>query len=410
MHILDTLALLSGILLVAKLIGGVVNRFGVPAVLAELLTGVIVGNLTFFWPSFAETGLAGLEKSELAHGLSELGVLFLLFNVGLETNLADIGRVGRDATIAAFLGVAAPFALAFATLPFLEGATFNHTLFMAAALTATSVGVTSAVLKEVGQLASRSGQIILGAAVIDDVLGIIVLTVVSGIVATGAVSVGAVSTLLVKTAIFVVAAGLLRAYVFPRVFLRARPFEVSGSLTIFLLAQALLFAWISEKIGLAGIIGAFALGVILDDVHFKDYKAKEGTSLEHIIKPVVDFLSPIFFVVVGMSVKFEAMLKPEAMGLAAILIVTAILGKLACGLALGKQTRKAGGDRWMVGFGMMPRAEVGLIFASIGLSRGILSSVDYAALIAMVALTTFLAPFLIVWRAKQIAPSAKKTA
>ncbi|MCB0416928.1 MAG: cation:proton antiporter [Bdellovibrionales bacterium] len=399
MPVLDMLALLAVALLIAKFAGGLAERVGIPSVLAELLTGILIGNLG---------GALGhsyhdLEHSELVHGLSELGVLFLLFLVGLETSLKEIGRVGTDATLVAVMGVIAPFVLAFATIPFLlPHSTFNHTLFMAAALTATSVGITARVLQDSNRLKSVSGQIILGAAVIDDILGVVILTVVAALVREGTVSAMEVGHIFLNVGLFGLLVFLLRKYVFNGVIGRFHVLEISGTLTIFLLSLCLLFAWGAKYMGLEGIIGAFALGIALDDVYFERFSATKHYGVEELLKPVADFFTPIFFIVMGMGVKLKELFNVDALGLGLLLIVCAIVGKLVCGFGVRKASRERGGDRLLVGFGMIPRGEVGLIFAAIGQQTGVLNTADYSSVVLMVVVTTLLAPGLIAWRVKRL--------
>jgi len=386
--------MLAAALLIAKLAAGFGERVGIPSVLSELLTGILLGNLG--WGA-----IDAIVATETVQSLSELGVLFLLFLVGLETDIREVAKVGVDASIAAVAGVVVPFALAFAVIPLVSTSSVTHTLFMAAALTATSVGITARVLRDCGRLSSVSGQIILGAAVIDDILGIIVLAIVASIATSGSIEVASLATLLVKVTVFGIAAWLARQFLMPRVIRGFRKFEVSGTLTVFLLALCLFFAWISEKAGLAGIIGAFTLGVILDDVSFEGFKEK-NQKVEKLIKPVSDFLVPIFFLVMGMKVKLAALMNPEGLILGLVLIVCGVLGKLACGLGVRQDSRGRGGDRLLVGFGMIPRGEVGLIFAAMGANLGVLRPSDYAAVVLMVAVTTLLAPVLISMRAKAL--------
>ena len=399
---MDLFALLGASLLFAKVLGGVMERFGIPSVLAELLTGILIGNLG---GSLGES-FSSIQASPILAGLSELGVLFLLFLVGLETNLSDLAKSGKDASRAAIIGVVAPFILGFALVYFMSGSfaetNFNHALFLGAALSATSVGITARVLSDAGELRSRSGQIILGAAVIDDVLGITVLAIVAAIVTQGSVSVGMMAGLLGRIAAFGVCVWVLRRFVLKRVIRLLKPLEVSGTITILMLSLCLIAAWAAEKAQLAGIIGAFALGLALDETYFEGYQLKAATGLEHLMKPVTDFLVPVFFMVVGMRVKLAAFTDPKTLGFAIALTICAVIGKLACGLPISKEARRTGADRILIGFGMLPRGEVGLIFAGMGLQLQVLNQSDYNAVVAMVALTTLLAPALISWRLKRL--------
>ncbi len=397
--LLQILALLGAALVVAKVGAGLAEKVGIPGVLVELLTGIAVGNIG----GTLGGAYHAVETSSVVSALSEMGVLFLLFLVGLETNIREIGKVGLDATTAAVYGVVAPFLLAFLVIPFFFDFSFTHTLFLGAALTATSVGITARVLQDCGKLRSVSGQVILGAAVIDDILGVIILTVVAAIVSSGTVSALALVTLILKVAAFGLLVVLMRRFVLPRSFVLFKHWETGGSVTAILLALCLISAWVAKLIGLEGIIGAFALGIALDDTFFKGFRATAKHGLEELIKPVVDFFAPIFFIYMGMGVKWETLANPEAMGMGALLILIGVAGKMVCGLGLRKVSVKRGGDRLLVGFGMIPRGEVGLIFAAIGQQIGVLTKGDYSAIVLMVVVTTLVAPFLISWRAKQLA-------
>lgn len=401
LHMLDIMALLGIAVVFAKVLGGLGERFKIPSVLAELCTGILIGNLGGVFE--------GLESTEVVKTLSEMGVLFLLFIVGLETDIGEIGKVGKDATFAAFAGVIAPFVLAFTIVPFaISDGSFNHTLFIAAALTATSVGITARVLKDTAKLKSVSGQIILGAAVIDDVIGIIVLTIVSALVTGGTFSGGQFGLLLLKIFVFGLGVFLFRKLVLGYGLIRIRPLEVSGTVAAFLFSLTMILAWTAEQAGLAGIIGAFALGIALDDVHFKGYRETKDLTLEQLMKPITDFLVPIFFIAMGMSVKLSAMANRDSIVLAIVLIVVALVGKLVCGLVLSKKSKERGADPLLVGFGMVPRGEVGLIFAAMGLKLQVLNQADYGAVVAMVTVTTLMAPFLISMRAAQLDRAAQK--
>ena len=405
MHLLDLLALVSAALVFAKILSGFAEKLRIPGVLAELLTGVLLGNAGLLIGGHSPQILATLENSEITRSLSEFGVLLLLFIVGLETDLAKIAKVGKDASVVAVAGVIAPIAMALVLLPCVApDSSSNHNLFFAATLAATSVGITARVLRDSGKLSSVSGQIILGAAVIDDILGILVLAVVSALVTTGQFTFAQMAILLGKVALFGLGVAVVRAYLIPRTLQRIRPLEVSGTVTILLISLCMICAWCAEKAGLAGIVGAFALGLSLDKVLFHGYRETRAYTLEELIKPVSDFFVPIFFVMMGMSVKLSALADPTAIGLGLVLIGCGVVGKLVCGWVISRRALRAGADRWLIGLGMIPRGEVGLIFAAMGLRLRVLSSTDYTAVVAMVAFTTLVAPFLIGWRSRRIAP------
>jgi len=392
---LDTLALLGGVLILSKILGGLAQKISIPSVLAELLTGVIIGNLGL--EIFTQLG-----DSEITRSLSEIGVILLLFVVGLETDFNEMKSVGKDAFLVALLGVIAPFILAFIFIPVLMETSFQHTLFMAAALTATSVGITARVLHETNQLKSISGRIIIGAAVIDDVMGIIILTVVTAIVTQGSVSVGDLGALAAKIVGFGIIVFIIRKFILKRALYRISAIEVTGTVTVLLFSFAMIISWGAEKAGLAGIIGAFALGIVLDELHFEGFREKGGVRLDKMIKPLTDFLVPVFFISMGMQVKLGALFNKESIILALALIVVAIIGKIVCGLAISRKSLSEGADRLFVGYGMIPRGEVGLIFAAMGLKLKVMGTADYSAVVAMVAVTTLMAPVLLYWRSNRI--------
>lgn len=381
-----TLSILFGIIVIAKLLGGAAQKIKIPSVLVEMLIGIVIGNL----------GLVDLQ-SPLIHSFSELGVLLLMFLAGLETDLAAMKRSGKEAVSVATLGVIAPMALAFFTLPLIGVNDFNRKIFLAATLTATSVGITVRVLRDVKKLSSASGQVILGAAVLDDIFGILILAMVSSLVSQGTFSIFTGAWVLIKAILFVAALGWMRVSLFKKAFRTIRPLAMSGTVTIIAFSLCLFSAWIAENIGLAGILGAFALGVALDDVHFSGFQEVETLKIEDLMKPISDIFVPVFFIVMGMSVDLKAVLNSGAIQLSFLLIVCAILGKLACSFAVWRPNV----DRWLVGFGMLPRGEVGIIFAALGLKLGVFNSTDYSALIIMVFVTTFLAPSLLAYRGRE---------
>lgn len=385
MNSTGTLAILFGIIVLAKILGGVAQKAKIPSVLIELLIGMIIGNLGFHL------------KSPLVDGLSELGVLLLMFLAGLETDLDSMKKSGKEAFSVAIVGVLAPMILTFIALSAIGVVDFNRKLFFASTLTATSVGITVRVLLDSKKLTSDAGQVILGAAVIDDVLGILILAIMTSLVTLGKVSPVDTFWILAKAILFVVTLVWMRIAFFRRVLGKIRPLEISGTVTVITFTLCLFSSWLAEHLGLASILGAFALGVALDDLHFAGYKEVEKVKLEDLIKPISDIFVPVFFILMGMSVDLTTLLNPSSMQLSLILIACAILGKLACAFAVWRPSV----DRWLVAFGMLPRGEVGIIFAALGYKLGIFSQADYSALVMMVFATTFLAPGLIAYRGRE---------
>jgi Kef-type K+ transport system membrane component KefB len=368
--------LLLGLVLVwlaAKVAGEGMERVGQTAVLGELLAGVLIG-----------PGVLGLvHESEVLHALAELGVLILLFEVGLESDLDELLRAGLQATLVAIVGVVLPFAAGYAAMQWL-GHSPIVAVFVGATLTATSVGITARVLADLGRLQDPAANVVLGAAVVDDILGLIILAVVTGAAQTGGVSPGSAALLTGKAVVFLVAALLLGLRLAPTLVRWIGRLRARGTLVVYSLVCAMALAAVADLIGLATIIGAFAAGLILA-------KTDRRTHIEERIKPVADLFVPVFFVTVGMKVE-PAMLNPFAagggFGVAMLLTGLAVASKLAAGLAVYAR----GVRRWPVGVGMVPRGEVGLIFAGAGLAVGVIAADLYSALVVAVMLTTFVAP------------------
>ena len=398
----DTLApvvlALAVILAVAKLGGDAAERIGQPAVLGELVVGVLVGNLSLVgidWFQF-------IAANATIEVLAQLGAVILLFEVGLESTVRDMLQVGARSFMVAVLGVVAPWALGWwvGALLLPEHSVYVHA-FLGAVLTATSVGITARVLKDLGRSRSPEARIILGAAVIDDVLGLVALAAVATVIATadsGAVlSYSVLALVLGKALLFLFGALSLGVVLSPWLFSFASQLRGSGVLLATALVFCFTLAWLASAIGLAPIVGAYAAGLILEDLHYRDF-AKEERQLENLVRPISSFLVPVFFVLMGIRVDLTTLMRPEILGLAAALTVAAVLGKQACALgALGARL-----DWLSIGIGMIPRGEVGLIFANIGLTlvvRGerIIDAATYSAVVIMVMLTTLITPPALKW-------------
>jgi Kef-type K+ transport system membrane component KefB len=383
------------LLLAAKLGGALAERAGQPAVLGELLAGIALGAL----PLLRVDGLTFVAHDPVVEVLAELGVILLLFEVGLSTRLADLMKVGLSAFLVAAIGVIVPMALGYLVGTWLLPGRHPYVpLFLGATLSATSVGITARVLKDMGRVQTSEGQIILGAAVIDDVMGLLVLAVMVGLLGGGTASTGAVlATVTAKAVGFIVGALVAGRAIAPRAFRLAS--RLRGRGVVFTLALVACFglSWLAKWVGLAPIVGAFAAGLVLEGVGF-DALLPEGDRLEDLLMPVSTILVPIFFVRMGLQVDLSALARGSLV-LAVALTAAAVLGKQACALAV--VTRDT--DRLTVGLGMIPRGEVGLIFAGMGLGltiegRPVLGSGEFAAVVAMVMLTTLLTPPLLKWR------------
>lgn len=417
---------LTGVLLtlvvvyVASKLGGELSkRLNLPPVLGELVGGVVVGISALHLLVFPETGatasdsvimtvlqsLGALDsaaifhifqsQSEVISVLAELGVIVLLFEIGLESDLRELTKVGYQAAIVAVVGVVAPFALGTIGLIALFHVSVIPAVFAGAALTATSIGITSKVLSELGHLKSTEGQIIVGAAVIDDVLGIIVLAVVASLAKTGEVDLLNVVYLIVSASAFLLGAILLGKFFNESFMAIADKLQTRGALLIPAFTFALVMAFLANIIHLEAILGAFAAGLVLDETD----KRKE---LDQQVMPIADILVPIFFVTVGAKADLGVLNPAVAENRAGLIIATfliavAIIGKVITGWAV---FGKPGINRLAIGIGMVPRGEVGLVFAGIGSASGVLGKPLEAAIIVMVILTTFLAPPLLQWALK----------
>ena len=395
----------------SKIGAEICTRINLPAVLGELVGGVVVGISALHLIVFPEGGLGATDsllisfleltanlspqtaaavfhsESEVISVLAELGVVILLFEVGLESDLKELLKVGPQATVVAVVGVAAPFAAGTLGLVFLFGVPLIPAIFAGAALTATSIGITSRVLTEIGKLNTTEGQIILGAAVLDDVLGIIVLAVVAGLAKTGEIEVGNVVYLIISAAVFLIGAILVGRLLNPYFVALINKMQTRGELLLTSLVFAFILSYIGGVIRLEAILGSFAAGLVLAETEKQEDLQKQ-------LSPIADMLVPIFFVTVGAKTDI-GVLNPanptnqEGLVLAIFLILVAIISKMITGLTV---FGKPGINRLAVGIGMIPRGEVGLVFVSVGAASGTLDKATEAAIIMMVIVTTFVAP------------------
>jgi Kef-type K+ transport system membrane component KefB len=411
------------------------RKFNQPTVVGELLMGILVGNVAWYlgvdlvtvlregprvFDVVSQT-LAGAQCEDVATAIfgaekgkeivrivtgplggqviqvaqtvdvfSRYGVIFLLFMVGLETDLDELRSAGADSVRVALMGVVLPFALGFAALKLLQpDLSFNSNMFVAATLGATSIGITANVLTEMGRARSREGHIILGAAVCDDILGLIILAVVSGIVVSGSIDFAEVVTVIAVSSLFLAGAVALGPAIvrFAANILGKLDIVEAKMFTSYLFVMVL--AWAANLTGLATIIGAFAAGIILSDNYFHEHDRKNGRtlSIRTLIMPLEVILMPIFFILMGMQVKLETFLSWPVIIVASGLLVAAIIGKLVSGAGARKPA-----NRLAIGIGMMPRGEVGLVFAAIGRTLGVIDDAMFSAVVLMVMVTTLIAP------------------
>jgi Kef-type K+ transport system membrane component KefB len=411
------------------------RKFDQPTVVGELLMGILIGNIAWYlgvdlitvlregprvfevvnqtlagaqceqvaisifgWEKGQEivrivTGPLGGQVMQVAQTVdvfSRYGVIFLLFMVGLETDLDELRNAGADSIRVAVIGVVVPVALGFAALKLLQpDMPFHSNMFVAATLGATSIGITANVLTEMGRAQSKEGHIILGAAVCDDILGLLILAVVSGIVVSGSIDLGEVATVMLVSSLFLVGAVLLGPAIvrFAANILGRLDIVEAKMFTSYLFVMVL--AWAANLAGLATIIGAFAAGIILSDNYFRrhDRRQSKFVSIRELIMPLEVILMPIFFILMGIQVKIESFLSWPVIIVASGLLVAAVIGKIASGLGARKPA-----NRLAVGIGMMPRGEVGLVFAAIGRALGVIDDAIFSAIVLMVMITTLIAP------------------
>lgn len=416
-NVATTFLWIAIILLLSK-VGSVVEKFGLPAVLGELTLGMILGNMTLLHFDVFEP----MKSDATLRFLAELGVVVLLFQVGLESNIATMKQVGLRALLVALVGVVVPFALGtyvVGPLVFTQGTetqTSHASLFLGATLTATSVGITARVFKDLRALKLTESRIILGAAVIDDIVGLMILSIVQSIVINGQVSLPDILYVAAVSFLFLAGGLIVGRYVgVPVAELISRINKSSATKLGFAMAVCLLFAYVAHSIGLAPIVGAFTAGLMLDEVFFKSFdgpsvipkiktalggetnplaqevshvlEEQSEKHLEEIIEPIGHFLMPIFFIMVGLDVRLDVLFQPSILAIALGVTVIAILGKLVSGIVGGKGTNK-----WLIGWGMVPRGEVGLIFASVGKNLGVVNDELFSVIVIVVILTTLVTP------------------
>lgn len=395
---------LAVMLIAAKLGGEFFERIGQPAVLGELIGGIIIGNLVLLGFTAAEP----LKTNEVVAAIAEIGVIILLFEVGLESDLKEMMEVGWSSLLVAVLGVIAPFLLGWGVSAYFipDEPRLVH-VFIGATLCATSVGITARVFKDLGKLATREARIILGAAVFDDVLGLMILAVVAGAIkATGtgiALSVMDVGLIAARALMFLIGSIALGQFIVPHLLRGAGRLETRGVLLTLAISFCLLLSWLATKFGLSYIVGAFAAGLVLDEVHYKPARARKERDLRDLLQPVSFVLVPIFFVVMGMKVDLRFFGRPELLGFALILTLAAIVGKQVCSVGVLER----GTNRLAIGLGMIPRGEVGLIFAGIGatlmlpnasgVKEAVIGPATFGAVVIMVIITTLVTPPLLKW-------------
>ncbi len=405
--LLIRLAILLG---AAKVAGWAAVKARQPAVLGEIVAGILLGNLALA----GIHGLTPIRTDPVLGALASLGVIVLLFEVGLQSTVKEMLHVGRSSALVAILGVVTPMALGWAAGAWLlpGESTLVHA-FLGAVLTATSIGITARVLRDLGFSRTIEARIILGAAVLDDVLGLVILSALTGIITAAdsgsAVSARTIVWISAKALGFLLTAILLGLWLTPRLLGVASRLKVTGML----LTTGLLFcfglAYLGTRAGLSPIVGAFAAGLVLESRHFNVFEEGRETSIESLLHPISTFLVPIFFVLTGFRVDLSALADPRIALLALVLTVAAWAGKQACSLGVLER----GTNRLAIGLGMVPRGEVGLIFANVGATltiegRPVITPDLYAAAVIMVILTTLVTPAALRWSLERGTKAARR--
>jgi Kef-type K+ transport system membrane component KefB len=388
---------LAVILFAAKLGGELFERYGQSAVLGELLMGAVIGNLHLLGIG----GLTFLSHNAVLDVLAQIGIILLLFEVGIASTLPQMLRVGASSSLVAVIGVIVPSVLGFgASRVFFPALSPYAHLFVGTILAATSVGVTTRVLRDLNKSETPEARIILGAAVIDDVLGLIVLAVVVALIratdagtSLGFTDVALISAKAVGFLLVAIPAGM---WIAPRVFALATHLKSGNVLLPMSLTFCFALAWASSVAGLAPIVGAFAAGLILEDVHLEQLRVRERQSLTELLRPVSTLFLPVFFFLMGLKVDATAFADSRMLLFAAVLTVVAVTGKLVAGWGVVQ----SGVDRVLVGIGMIPRGEVGFVFAGIGTTltlsgQPLVSPAIYSAVVLTIMATTLVTPLLL---------------
>lgn len=392
-----TTLLLILMITAADACGFMFERLGMPELLGEIYAGIVLGNLALVGIDFQFAEL--LRNSEFMTYAAELALVLLLFLVGLESDMRDMLRVGANAASVATVGVVLPVLLGLGTTVALGLGNGIQGWFIGATLAATSVGISAKLLAERGVIKTPSAEVILGAAVIDDVLGILLLAVLASVVVSGDIVALDLVWIVVKALLFFAGALLIGQKLMPEMVHMVSLTKHASIWTGFAFCLALGFAELASQAGLAPLIGAFVAGLLLDDVDFRVGDTLQKHTLEELIRPISDIMISIFFVGIGALVQLNELANPQSLLLIVVLTAVAIFSKGAAGFFVaGKRFDRAG-----IGFGMIPRGEVGLVFASFAFANGVFTTGTYSALVMVVLLTTLVGPIMLEKRVRYFA-------
>ncbi|MEE8320394.1 MAG: cation:proton antiporter [Gammaproteobacteria bacterium] len=378
------------ILLFARVFGEAAAWLKIPPVMGEMLAGIILGPSLLGW----------VELNEIILTLAEIGLILLLFEVGLDTDLSKLAERGYKASVVAIGGFVAPFLSGFALSYWYFDLSLLLSMFIGGTLTATSIGVTVRVLRDLGRHKSQEAQVVLGAAVLDDIFGVVLLALLYEFSLYGGISLTNASKVLIFIAIFMMLAPVVAKLMAETIGRYDKQSKIAGLVPTTIVTLVLFFAWLAHLVGAPALLGGFAAGMALSRRFFLPFGAalmqsdgKFVHSIDHSMRPIIQLFTPIFFVVVGLSLNLQEVdwTSSSIMLMAMLFITLAMLSKLAGAFLI----RESIYFRWAVGLAMIPRAEVGLIFAELGRVSGVFSHDIYAVMIITIAATTIFPPFML---------------
>jgi len=394
MEVHSYLIQLVAILISARIMGEVAAFFRIPPVIGELCAGILIGPSLLGW----------IETSNFIYLLAQIGIILLLFEVGIETDISRLRSSGKRAVVVAIAGVVFPFILGFFLCKFVFELSLLISLFVACTLTVTSIGITLRVLRDLNEQNSNEAQIIIGAAVLDDVIGIILLSMLYEFVLAGEINLWNTGKVILFVAIFFLIAPIAAKGVSQIVKKWDEKTKIPGILPTTIVSLILLFSWFAHLLGAPELLGGFAAGLALSRQFFLPFATflhgrEPGTfshRVEEEMRPIIHLFTPIFFVAIGLSLNLREInwSSPFLWTLGGGLIFVAVVGKLVSGFFL---THMKPISKFIVGMAMIPRGEVGLIFANVGLSLGVLKNDVYATVILVIVVTTLIAPFFLRW-------------
>lgn len=380
------------ILVAARIFGEIAAWLKVPPVMGEMLAGIILGPSLLGW----------VEVNEIIQTLAEIGLILLLFEVGLETDVSRLANRGQKAGVVALGGFVAPFAGGFLLAYMVFDLSLLLSLFIGGTLTATSIGVTVRVLRDLNRQHSPEAQVVLGAAVLDDILGVVLLALLYEFSVYGGISLTNASKVLVFIAIFMLLAPVVAKIMAETIGHYGARSQISGLIPTTIVSLVLFFAWLAHVVGAPALLGGFAAGLALSRRFFLPFGValfQSGGKFVHRInesmRPIIQLFTPIFFVTVGLSLNLQAVDwgSSSVILLSVVFIAVAMLSKLVGAMMIKEPMH----FRCVVGLAMIPRAEVGLIFAELGRASGVFDNNIYAVMIITIAATTILPPFMLKW-------------